>query len=152
MAKISDIIEQFIKELLEESDENIVEIQRNELAKFFECAPSQINYVLTTRFTLGQGYIIESRRGGGGHVQIRQLIFDEKPMLINLINDQVGDKISKVQGERLIRSLYEKGIIALRESKIILASIDDNAIISPINIKDQLRARILKSILIVLLE
>lgn len=152
MAKISDIIEQFIKELLEESGENIIEIQRNELAKFFDCAPSQINYVLTTRFTLGQGYIIESRRGGGGHVQIKQLVFEEKPKLLTIINEQIGNEISKMQSERLIKSLYEKGIITLREFKIIVAAIDDNAMVSPLNIKDRIRASILKNILIVLLQ
>lgn len=152
MAKISDIIEEFIKELLRESDENIVEIQRNELAKFFDCAPSQINYVLTTRFTLGQGYVIESRRGGGGHVQIKQLVFEKKPELITIINEQIGGEISKIYGERLVKSLYERGIITLRELKIILAAIDDNSIISPVNIKDKIRARILKSVLMVLLQ
>lgn len=151
MAKISDIIEQFLKELINESGEKVIEIQRNELAKFFDCAPSQINYVLTTRFTLGQGYIIESRRGGGGNVQIKQLVFTEKN-LVNVINEQIGNEISKMQGDRLVNSLYEKGIITLRESRIIITAIDDNSILSPLSIKDQIRARILKNVLVVLLQ
>lgn len=70
MPRLSNIIEEFIKELLEETEDGIVEIQRNELADYFDCAPSQINYVLTTRFTPYMGYYVESRRGGGGYIKI----------------------------------------------------------------------------------
>ena len=70
MAKMSDLIEVFIKELLEDSVGDPVEIQRNELAGYFKCAPSQINYVLTTRFSMDKGYLIESQRGGGGSIKI----------------------------------------------------------------------------------
>ena len=75
MARLSDVIEEFIKSLLKES-EGQLELQRNELADFFECAPSQINYVLATRFTLNHGYYIESRRGGGGYIRIVRLDVD----------------------------------------------------------------------------
>lgn len=68
MATMTDIIEKFIKDLMEE--DNSIQIQRNELANLFSCAPSQINYVLTTRFTIDRGYYIESKKGGGGYVQI----------------------------------------------------------------------------------
>ena len=75
MARLSDIIENFIKEMLSESSNDQVQIQRNELADQFRCAPSQINYVLTTRFTGEKGYVIESRRGGGGHIIIKQVTY-----------------------------------------------------------------------------
>lgn len=70
MAKMSDLIEMFIKELLEDNSSDMIEIQRNELASYFKCAPSQINYVLTTRFSMDKGYLIESQRGGGGSIKI----------------------------------------------------------------------------------
>ena len=73
MARLSDVIEEFIKQMFNDSNKNTVFIQRNELADQFRCAPSQINYVLTTRFTYEKGYLIESKRGGGGHIAIKQL-------------------------------------------------------------------------------
>ena len=76
MARLSDIIENFIKAVLSENGGQQVQIQRNELAGQFRCAPSQINYVLTTRFTYDKGYVIESRRGGGGYIIIKQVTKD----------------------------------------------------------------------------
>ena len=76
MARLTDVISEFIKALLDES-EGELELQRNEMAEYFECAPSQINYVLATRFSINQGYYIESRRGGGGFIRITQLDVDK---------------------------------------------------------------------------
>ena len=84
MARISDTIEEFLKLLLEESGGKL-EIQRNELADYFECAPSQINYVLATRFSLESGYYIESRRGGGGYIRIIYLDINDDDYLYRLI-------------------------------------------------------------------
>ena len=71
MANISDLIESFLIDLF--GDESSIYISRNELAQYFNCAPSQINYVLSTRFTLDKGFAIESRRGGGGYVTLVRL-------------------------------------------------------------------------------
>ena len=68
---MSDMIEEFIKELFD--DEDYIEIQRNDLAEHFNCVPSQINYVISTRFKPSQGYYVESKRGGGGHISIRKV-------------------------------------------------------------------------------
>ena len=73
--RISDIIEDFIKELFEEEEQ--IEIQRNDLAQKFNCVPSQINYVISTRFKPSQGYYVESRRGGGGHILIKKVNTDK---------------------------------------------------------------------------
>ena len=73
MARISDIIAKFINDMIEEEKDKEIIIQRNELADKFNCAPSQINYVLTTRFTTEKGYVIESRRGGGGYIIIKRI-------------------------------------------------------------------------------
>ena len=78
MARISDIIAQFINDMIEEEEDKEVIIQRNELADKFNCAPSQINYVLMTRFTIDRGYYIDSKKGGGGYVQITKISSDKK--------------------------------------------------------------------------
>ena len=75
VAKLSDVIEAFIKDMLESTHKSKVEIKRNELANYFGCAPSQINYVLTTRFTMDRGYYVESRRGGGGFILVRRISY-----------------------------------------------------------------------------
>ena len=86
MARLSDMIEEFIKALLEESNGQL-ELQRNELADYFECAPSQINYVLATRFSLDRGYYIESRRGGGGYIRIIRLDMDNNDYIMYLLRE-----------------------------------------------------------------
>ena len=77
MRNISDIIEEYLKQVLEKSEEEIVEIKRSEIANKFQCVPSQINYVINTRFTLERGYIVESKRGGGGFIRIIKSKTDE---------------------------------------------------------------------------
>lgn len=152
MARISDIIEDFLKELIRDSNNNAIEIQRNELAKYFDCSPSQINYVLMTRFTLQQGYTTESHRGGGGFIKITQLLMNQSQYMYHIITREIGNSITKSQGVRIIQALKERGIITSREYEIIRAAIDDSAIPSPINMKDQIRAGILKNILATLLS
>lgn len=149
MSRISDIIEDFIKELLESANNQAVEIQRNELANFFNCAPSQINYVLTTRFTLDKGYIIESRRGGGGYIKILQLNID-KNQLLRLLLEEINESISMMRAAAMVRMLKEKRFISDREAEIIAAAISDRSMNVPMNIKDTVRAGILKNILMVL--
>ena len=92
--RISDIIEQFIKEMLEQSEHDEVEFQRNELAHKFNCVPSQINYVISTRFKPTQGYYVESKRGGGGSIIIKKKLFNEDDLFFEYA-EQIGDKISR---------------------------------------------------------
>ena len=84
--RMSDVIEEFIKEMFEDS-ENSIEIQRNELAEHFNCVPSQINYVISTRFKPSQGYYVESRRGGGGHITIKKVKNDKEDYIMHIINN-----------------------------------------------------------------
>ncbi|MFZ5966837.1 MAG: CtsR family transcriptional regulator [Bacillota bacterium] len=149
MSKISDIIELFIKELLDEANHIAVEIQRNELANYFNCAPSQINYVLMTRFTADKGYLVESRRGGGGYIKIIEVNMDKNTFIRNIIRE-IGDSISKMQAFSIVDKLVEKSFISEREGRIIQVALDDRSITVPINIKDQVRANMLKNILTVL--
>lgn len=151
MANISDIIELFIKDLLIDADDQVIEIQRNELANYFKCAPSQINYVLTTRFSIDKGYVIESRRGGGGSIKIVQKDMT-KDQYIEGLMAEVGNNIGRLKAIQIIEMLYEKGIISHTEGEIMKAAVSDRSIQSPINIKNELRANILKNMMLALAD
>ncbi len=146
MASLSDIIESFIKKMFKEIEEEALEIQRNELANKFQCAPSQINYVLSTRFTLERGYYVESRRGGGGYVRITRLNIDDED-LVKYILEDIGDSISQPNAMDYIKRLLEKGIITTKEALIIRAAIDRRNL--NLNVFDEgaLRANILRGII-----
>ena len=150
MARLSDIIEDFIKEMLVENGGDEVQIQRNELADKFRCAPSQINYVLTTRFTNEKGFVIESRRGGGGHIIIKQTSYDGTDKSSRLIYDAVGDSITYHNAVLLINNLYDTKLITEREKSIIKMAINERTLSSVEN-KNKVRADILKSILVIVL-
>ncbi|MEW9122098.1 MAG: CtsR family transcriptional regulator [Thermotaleaceae bacterium] len=149
MSRISDVIEGFIKELLEDANNKSIEIQRNELANYFNCAPSQINYVLTTRFSIDKGYIIESRRGGGGYIKIVRANMD-KNKFVRLLLEEIEDSISMMRAMTIISMIQEKNYITERERRIMAAAIGDRSIHVPPHIRDEVRARILKNMLMIL--
>lgn len=151
MARLSDVIEEFIKSLLKHS-EGELELQRNELAEYFECAPSQINYVLATRFSLDRGYHIESRRGGGGFIRIIQLDLDEDDYLLYLINQRIGASISQKESKDIVTNMMERGIINQREAAIMKAGLMDKVIAIPANLKGVIRANMLKAMLVAILS
>lgn len=151
MARLSDIIENFIKNMLNENGGEQVQIQRNELADQFSCAPSQINYVLTTRFTYERGYVIESRRGGGGCIVIKQLSYDGSEERNNLLYDFIGDSITNNNALSLIEGLVEANLITVRESELIKMTINDRTLANTDN-RNKVRADILKAMLIVILS
>ncbi|MFY9176621.1 MAG: CtsR family transcriptional regulator [Caldicoprobacterales bacterium] len=151
MARLSDIIEDFIKTLLKQS-EGELELQRNELAEYFECAPSQINYVLATRFSLDRGYYIESRRGGGGFIRIVQLDLDKDDYLLYLINERIGNSISENETKDIVTNIMERGIITEREAAIINTALEDKVIAIPANLRSIIRANILKAMLVAILR
>jgi len=151
MARLSDIIEEFIKSLLNES-EGTLEFQRNELADYFDCAPSQINYVLATRFSIDRGYFIESRRGGGGFVRIVKLDINPNDYIYYLITKRIGNRISKQEAEAIVTNIQEKGIINDREAAIMKSVLSDKAISIPSSLKENVRANILKAMLMTLLN
>ena len=151
MATMTDIIENFIKELMKES--NSIQIQRNELASLFSCVPSQINYVLTTRFTLDRGYFVESKQGGGGYVQIVKIQQNKKDYIKDLLNEKIGDQISFKRAKDIVENLKDTELITERESKIILSSIDEKSLTIPIcDMKEKVRASILKNLIILLIN
>ncbi len=153
MAKLSDIIEGFIKEMIEDAEDNMIEIQRNLLAHQFDCAPSQINYVLTTRFNNDRGYIIESRRGGGGYVKIYKIPISKNNHIENILNKSIGESITKSKAYDLLDTFYENGMINEREQNIIKRALSDRALAKIYyDDRNKLRADIFKEILLVLLN
>jgi len=147
MANISDIIEQFILSALSEG--NKIEIGRNELANHFSVAPSQINYVLSTRFTVDRGYIIESRRGGGGYIIVARLDDDSLDYINEVLSEQ--NSLTYKEGVHITERLALNGIITEEEGEIIKAAISDKALNNPFNIADNIRASVIKEIIIKLM-
>ena len=147
--RLSDAIEQFIKTMLTQ-DEQEVKLKRNELAQYFNCAPSQINYVLATRFTPDHGDMIESRRGGGGYIRIFRMEQDTSEQLLYLLHERVGETITALESEHLIAQLHERGFISRDEAALMKAATCDTCFTLPVpaTLKEALRARILKSMLL----
>lgn len=147
--RLSDTIEAFIKTLLAQ-DEHEVELKRNELATYFNCAPSQINYVLATRFTPDHGYVIESRRGGGGYIRIVRVVEQPGQHLLYLINERIGDAIGEEASVRLIAQLLDSGVVTADEAQLMRAAVSAQALSIPIPdaMKDAIRARTMKSMLL----
>ncbi|MBQ4088336.1 MAG: CtsR family transcriptional regulator [Clostridia bacterium] len=146
MAQLSDTIERFIKELLEGDAQ--VELRRNELAQHFGCAPSQINYVLATRFSVDHGYITESRRGGGGYIRIVRMRERSPETLLSAIIERIGNSISEESAAALIVNLMERNIITRKEALLMRAAVGRNALALPVSAKDILRASVLSSMII----
>ena len=143
--RVSDIIEEFIKELFE--DDNEIEIQRNDLAQKFNCVPSEINYVIATRFKPAQGYYVESRRGGGGHITIRKVNNTKEDYLMHIINN-MGNSISNSEAEILISDFLTYSLINKKEAKLLRVATSDNVLNIPKQYRDLLRANILKNMLL----
>ena len=147
--RLSDTIEKFIKAMLQQ-DEQEVELKRNELAEYFNCAPSQINYVLATRFTPDHGYIIESRRGGGGYIRIVRMEQSAGEHLLYLIHERIGESIGETEAMHLIGQLRERELVSREGAQLMAAAISQRALSLPLPnaLKDAARARILRSILL----
>lgn len=144
--RISDIIEEFIKDLFK-GDEEYVEIQRNELAEKFNCVPSQINYVISTRFRPSQGYYVESKRGGGGHIRIKKINITKSNYLMHIITS-MGDTITSNEVDIFISNFLSYNIITKTEAKLLKVATSDNVLALTKEIKDKVRARILKNMLL----
>lgn len=143
---ISDMIEEFIKDLFDEQNEAI-EIQRNELAEQFKCVPSQINYVISTRFKPQQGYYVESKRGGGGHITIKKVKSDKEDYLLHIIKN-IGNSLTANETDILISDFLSYNIITAKEAKLLKVATSDNVLRLPKELKDETRARILKNMLL----
>ena len=151
MAKLSDIIEDFIKDMFNNNNDDVIFIQRNELADQFRCAPSQINYVLTTRFTYERGYLIESKRGGGGHIVIKQLNHDNSNIREQIISNSIGDSITYYNASLLLDDLLEAEIIEKKQYDLMKIAINDRSLASTDN-RNKVRADILKAMVMIILS
>lgn len=143
---VSDAIESFIKALLQ-GDETQVELQRNELAARFGCAPSQINYVLSTRFTCEHGYRIESRRGGGGYVRVCRIDAD-KASALQALCEAMPETLNGQEAKELLVSLCKQGLLTRREASLLYAAMGETQL--PGAQGGRLRAAQLKSALLFL--
>lgn len=152
MRNVSDIIEQYLKSMLLQSPDGVVELQRSELAERFQCVPSQINYVISTRFTLEKGYLVESKRGGGGYIRIQRVELPSKETIHVHIFSTVGVQIDQSAAEGIIYQLEEGQFITEREANLLRAAVSREVLNLKLPLRDEIRARLLKSMLIALLS
>ncbi len=153
MSNLSDIIEGFIKELMDANNNKAIDIQRNILAQQFDCSPSQINYVLTTRFNNDRGYIVESRRGGGGYIRILKARSSVEDELKRILKESIGDSITLNKSIDLINALLEREVITHNEKTIMQSTLSDRALnVVVYEDRNKLRADILKEMLLVAIE
>ena len=143
--RITDLIEEFIKDLFDGSD--YIEIQRNELANHFHCVPSQINYVISTRFKPSQGYYVESKRGGGGNIKIRKVNTTKSDYIMHIINN-IGKTLTSNDVDILISDFLTYKIVSKSEAKLLKVATSDNVLKLDASIRDEVRARIFKNMLL----
>lgn len=147
MSNITDVIEQYLKQILNSEGQDMIEIKRNEIADQFKCVPSQINYVINTRFTIEKGYVIESKRGGGGYIRIIRIEHQDGAELINELIEIINPIVSQQTAVNVLERLRNKEVITEREEKIILSTLDRNVLAFKLPLRDEVRARILTSVL-----
>lgn len=147
MRNISDIIEGYLKDVIELEGQGLIEIKRNELAKQFACAPSQINYVINTRFTTEHGYFVESKRGGGGYIRILRVTIHSKKNVLDEIEEQIGTAIAQTNAERIIYRLLDEDIVSEREASLMKAAMDRTTLQLVLPVRDEVRARLMRAML-----
>ena len=148
--RMSDMIEEFIKELFNE-DDDYIEIQRNDLAEHFNCVPSQINYVISTRFKPSQGYYVESRRGGGGYIKIKKVNMAKNNYLMHIIAS-LDDQITSNEVDIFLSNFLSYKIISEKEAKLLKVATSDNILSLVHENRDKVRANIFKNMLLNLIE
>ena len=145
---ISDLIASFLQESLEQAEDGVLEVQRNDLAEQFHCVPSQINYVMSTRFSPERGYIVESRRGGNGYIRITRVQVDRQTLLMHVINS-LGDQVDLPSARAILSNLVHTGALDADRGQMILTAVGDKALMQvPRILRDSVRADIMKQVLI----
>ena len=141
---ISDIIEEYLKQILGESSQ--IEIRRSEIANHFDVVPSQINYVIKTRFTIQHGYLVQSKRGGGGYIRIERVNLLDNVDVLNSLIQAIGDSISERDAYDIVRTLYDEKLLTRREGDLMLVALSKQTLnVNDCNVEARLRARILIS-------
>lgn len=130
MRNISDVIEQYLKQVLKDSQADVIEIKRQDIAQRFECVPSQINYVINTRFTVEKGYLVESKRGGGGYIRIRRVVLHEKRDVLSSLMEVIHQqsKLNEQLVENILVRLVEEKMLKEREAQLIYHLLSDEAL------------------------
>ena len=151
--RLSDTIESFINAMIQE-DTPEVELKRNELAEYFHCAPSQINYVLATRFTPDHGYVTSSQRGGGGFIRIVRVRQSGGDHLNYLLNERIGDSLDAQSAQVLCGQLAERKVVTPAEAQMMAAAVSPQALSVPMPeaMKDALLAKIFKCMLLSVMQ
>ncbi|MBR1659066.1 MAG: CtsR family transcriptional regulator [Oscillospiraceae bacterium] len=148
----SDLIASFILNAIEGSAEGFAELQRSALAERFSCVPSQINYVISTRFSPERGYLVESRRGGGGYIRITRVRQSPREMIMHTVNS-VGDSLDVGTATAFVSNIVEAGLIDRATARLLLAPLSDRALhtIAPAD-RDTVRAGVFKYMLVTLIS
>ena len=145
---ISDVIASFLQDSLEEAEDGVLEVQRSDLAQRFNCVPSQINYVMSTRFSPERGYIVESRRGGNGYIRITRVQVDRQTLLMHAINS-IGDTVDLASARAILSNLVQAGALEESPARALLVAVGDKALGRvPRESRDDVRADIMKQVLI----
>ncbi|HEM3495275.1 CtsR family transcriptional regulator [Streptococcus suis] len=142
MKNTSDYIEEHIKAILDQV--SVAELRRSELASRFEVVPSQINYVIKTRFTASRGYIVESKRGGGGYIRIGRITFSDKHELVHDLLNNMGEQLSATVYADILQLLFDEGLMTEREGNLILSTGSDEILGKDAS---TIRARMMRQIL-----
>ena len=146
--KLSNIIEDFINDMLREAEQGEIEVKRKDLADKFSCVPSQINYVISTRFSPERGYLVESRRGGGGYIRITRVAYDDKGAKLMHVINSVGGSISAGSAAAIVKNCFDYDLISKREAKIIISALTEKALPLKQPEQDRVRAALLKNMLV----
>ncbi|HFI0238001.1 TPA: CtsR family transcriptional regulator [Streptococcus suis] len=142
MKNTSDYIEEHIKAILDQV--NVAELRRSELASRFEVVPSQINYVIKTRFTASRGYIVESKRGGGGYIRIGRITFSDKHELVHDLLNNMGEQLSATVYADILQLLFDEGLMTEREGNLFLSTGSDEILGKDASV---IRARMMRQVL-----
>ncbi|HEM5998061.1 TPA: CtsR family transcriptional regulator [Streptococcus suis] len=142
MKNTSDYIEEHIKAILDQV--NVAELRRSELASRFEVVPSQINYVIKTRFTASRGYIVESKRGGGGYIRIGRITFSDKHELVHDLLNNMGEQLSATVYSDILQLLFDEGLMTEREGNLFLSTGSDEILGKDASV---IRARMMRQVL-----
>ncbi len=142
---MSDLIESYLKNVLLSNE--IVEIRRSEIADQFNCVPSQINYVINTRFTIQQGYVVESKRGGGGYIRIMKVNLVDEMDILNTLGDLIPPQLSVREANHLLQNLYENELISKREAQMMALMMEKDMF--PVSVKngDEIRSNMMKKLI-----
>lgn len=149
--RMSDLVARYINEILEQQDGE-AEIRRNELATTLGCVPSQINYVITSRFTPEQGYIVESRRGGGGYIRITRINTTRGGAIMHIVNS-IGKSLDKATAEVMLNNMLDRGVIDARTAHLMAAALGERAYMDvPQQYRDLIRATVFKNMLLTITD